>query len=124
MPRKKKRRKDRRRARVRQMTAVLVVLVCTVIVVIGYRIWSGLPTYVQEEGHELTGHRYLFDETYGWQNIPNWKATTIGKPLSINSQGLRDREFDYAKPPGRKRILVLGDSLCEDLDRAFKPSGQ
>ncbi len=33
--------------------------------------------------------------------------------VSINSHGLRDREFDYRKPPGVRRILMLGDSLTE-----------
>lgn len=70
------------------------------------------PIYVYEKGHELSGHRYLFDETLGWKNIPNWKATTRGRPLSINSKGLRDREHPYEKPPGTKRILVLGDSFA------------
>lgn len=68
------------------------------------------PTYVEEPTHEVTGYRYLFDEELGWRNIPNWVASTAGKKLSINSKGLRDREYPYAKPPGVKRILVLGDS--------------
>jgi len=69
------------------------------------------PIYVYEKGHEVTGHRYLYDELLGWKNIPNWKATTRGRPLTINSKGLRDREYPYEKPPGVKRILVLGDSF-------------
>lgn len=31
--------------------------------------------------------------------------------LDINSKGLRDREFAYAKPASTRRILVLGDSF-------------
>lgn len=69
------------------------------------------PIYLQEPGHELTGHRYLYDAQLGWRNIPDWKSTTMGKPLTINSKGLRDREYDWDKPPGMKRILVLGDSF-------------
>jgi hypothetical protein len=68
------------------------------------------PIYIQEEGHERTGHKYIYDPRLGWRNIPGWSATTNGKPLTINSQGLRGREYPYEKPPGRKRILVLGDS--------------
>ena len=30
--------------------------------------------------------------------------------MRINSRGLRDREYPYAKPAGRKRCLLLGDS--------------
>lgn len=70
------------------------------------------PIYVQEPGHELTGHKYLYDSKLGWRNIPNWKATTLGHSLSISSKGLRDREYSYEKNSGTKRILVLGDSYA------------
>ena len=70
------------------------------------------PIYLQEPGHERTGHRYLFDAKLGWRNIPDWSATTNGRRLTINSKGLRDREHSYDKPKGTKRILVLGDSFA------------
>ena len=66
--------------------------------------------YIQEPGHERTGHRYLYDPRLGWRNIPGWEATTNGKKLTINSRGLRDREYALAKPAGVRRVLVLGDS--------------
>jgi lysophospholipase L1-like esterase len=69
------------------------------------------PIYVQEPGSEHTGHRYLYDPLLGWRNIPNWKATTRGRPLTINSKGLRGPEQPYEKPTGTARILVLGDSF-------------
>ena len=68
------------------------------------------PIYVEEPTHEVTGYRYLFDEELGWRNIPNWTASTSGRRLTINSKGLRDHEYPYEKPPGKKRVLVLGDS--------------
>ncbi len=70
------------------------------------------PLYVQEPGHEKTGHKYLFDEQLGWRNIPNWKASTYGQALTTNSKHLRDREYPFEKPVGTKRILVLGDSFA------------
>lgn len=70
------------------------------------------PLYLAEPGHGRTGHKYLYDETLGWKNIPNWSATTFDRPLNINSKGLRDREYDYAKPDNTSRILVLGDSYA------------
>ena len=70
------------------------------------------PIYLEEPGHEVTGHRYLYDADLGWRNIPQWRATTRGKTLTINSHGLRDKEYDYEKPTGCKRILVLGDSFA------------
>ena len=70
-----------------------------------------LTIYVKEPGHEHSGHFYLYDSILGWRNVPNWVATTRGRPLTINSQGLRDREYAYVKPAGTGRILVLGDSF-------------
>lgn len=68
--------------------------------------------FLQEPGHQTTGHRYMYDPLLGWKNIPNWRATTRGQELSINSLGLRDREHPYVKPTGVKRTLVLGDSFA------------
>ncbi len=70
------------------------------------------PIYLQEPGHEFTGHRYLYDAQLGWRNIPGWESMTMGKLLTINSKGLRDREYEWEKPSGTKRILVLGDSFA------------
>lgn len=69
------------------------------------------PIYVQEVGHEVTGHRYLYDRLLGWRNIPGWTSTTFGHPLTINSLGMRDREYTRKKPPGTTRILILGGSF-------------
>jgi lysophospholipase L1-like esterase len=74
--------------------------------------WANKPIYLQEPGYERTGHRYLYDSTLGWRNIPNWEASTNGRRLTINSKGLRDFEYSYAKPSGVRRILVLGDSFA------------
>lgn len=83
------------------------------LLLLGLRAWLFPSTqwiYLYEPGHEETGHRYIYDSTLGWRNIPNWQGTTFGQPLSINSKGLRDREYSYTKPRGTRRILVLGDS--------------
>lgn len=106
----KRRRLSPRQKLFKTITLVLTCLICSAICLVGLFIRNRLPVYVQEPGHELTGHRYLYDEVYGWKNIPGWQARTINQPLSINSKGLRDREYPYQKPAGTKRILVLGDS--------------
>ena len=74
--------------------------------------WKWIPIYVKEGGHEHTGHFYLYDPRLGWRNVPNRKSSTRGNPLTINSQGLRDREYSYRKPGGVGRLLVLGDSFA------------
>ncbi len=43
-------------------------------------------------------------------NRPNGHAFLMGHDVQISSQGLRDREFSLAKPPGTYRIMMLGDS--------------
>ena len=37
----------------------------------------------------------------------------FGHEIATNSAGMRDREHDLTKPPGVRRILVLGDSFME-----------
>tara|TARA_Y100001934_G_scaffold280918_1_gene388984 strand:- start:8206 stop:9297 length:1092 start_codon:yes stop_codon:yes gene_type:complete len=69
------------------------------------------PIYLEERRADFTGHKYLFDEYLGWRNIPSWSSETRGRPLTINSKGLRDREYTYERVTGKKRILVLGDSF-------------
>ena len=43
-------------------------------------------------------------------NRPNGHAFLMGQDVQVSSQGLRDREFSLAKPPGTYRIMMLGDS--------------
>src|SRR5246500_1326234 len=43
-------------------------------------------------------------------HAPNRSAFLMGVPVSINSAGLRDREFSIEKPPGVYRVMMLGVS--------------
>jgi lysophospholipase L1-like esterase len=43
-------------------------------------------------------------------HAPNRSAFLMGVPVSINSEGLRDREFSLDKPSGVYRVMMLGDS--------------
>jgi lysophospholipase L1-like esterase len=51
------------------------------------------------------------DPLIGHEHAPNRRTMLMGVEFNTNSQGLRDREVAYAKPPGRLRLLMLGDSL-------------
>jgi lysophospholipase L1-like esterase len=51
------------------------------------------------------------DPLIGHVHAPNRQAVLMGVDFRTNSRGLRDREFSYDKPPGRLRVLMLGDSL-------------
>jgi lysophospholipase L1-like esterase len=50
------------------------------------------------------------DPRLSFVHRPNRAAFLMGVPFSINSAGLRDREFPREKPPGVYRIVWLGDS--------------
>jgi lysophospholipase L1-like esterase len=65
---------------------------------------------------------------YGWRNIPNAKGweSCYGECqvyVEINSQGLRDNDIPYEKPPGTQRVFLLGDSITAamqvPLDETF-----
>ncbi|MGH7782256.1 MAG: SGNH/GDSL hydrolase family protein [Candidatus Binatia bacterium] len=45
-----------------------------------------------------------------FSHAPNRSAFLMGVPVTINSDGLRDREFSREKPPGVYRVMLLGDS--------------
>ena len=44
-------------------------------------------------------------------HFPNRKGTFYGVEIATNSSGFRDREFSTQKPPGKKRVVMLGDSF-------------
>jgi lysophospholipase L1-like esterase len=60
---------------------------------------------------------YIPDDVRGYKYKPFFTGYFPDKryadvEIRINSRGLRDYEHDYTKPPGRIRILGLGDSLA------------
>ena len=64
-----------------------------------------------------------YDPRLGWVKVPNGKATLVTSEYEVreefNSKGLRGPEYDYAKPQGEYRILVLGDSFAEGYTVEF-----
>ncbi|HQH72938.1 MAG TPA: GDSL-type esterase/lipase family protein [bacterium] len=64
----------------------------------------------------LTGPKRLYvpdpDPQIAFRMRPGYQDFVYGAPVAINAQGLRDREYPYAKTPVQKRILVLGDSVA------------
>ncbi len=61
---------------------------------------------------------YTLDPVIGTKLRPGMKGYWLkegGGYVSINSDGLRDREHTVAKPPDTVRVAVLGDSFTEAL---------
>jgi hypothetical protein len=62
---------------------------------------------------------YRFHPSLGWTQVPGRKhtypASVFGEPVrtEINQLGFRDLEHPVGKPPGTKRIVLIGDSFCE-----------
>ncbi len=65
-----------------------------------------------------------FDSTLGWRKIPNFSAKRQTSEYSItetfNSKGIRGEDYPVPKPPGEKRVMILGDSFAEGYSVAFE----
>lgn len=57
-------------------------------------------------------NRFEASATLGFRYRPSQTAFTADKPFRTNAAGLRGPEWSLAKPVGRRRVLVLGDSIA------------
>ncbi len=75
------------------------------------------PIYTPPVDYVETATFYKKDDLLGWKLIPGAQGERIGKEFrattDVNSLGMRDQEYAIAKPPGVRRIVVLGDSFVE-----------
>jgi hypothetical protein len=65
------------------------------------------PTW---ERLDSTGAVRLTNDDRLEELVPGWSRVHHGGRLTINSAGLRDREYTVEKPPGVFRIVMLGQS--------------
>ena len=60
-----------------------------------------------EVGHPTLPSHFVFDPLLGWRNEPDLRTESF----STNSAGMRgSREFPLERTPGRRRLVVVGDS--------------
>ena len=59
---------------------------------------------------------WAYDSLLGWSQRPNQDTRFVHRDFSVrittNADGLRDRDHSVARVPGRRRLLVLGDSFA------------
>jgi lysophospholipase L1-like esterase len=96
----------------RKVALNLVVVVTSIVVVlivieVGFRVFSPRKYFASTVN--------TWDRDMGTKQIPGAKGFVIcpnySMDLIINSKGLRDRDYTYAKPEDTYRILCLGDSF-------------
>ncbi len=82
--------------------------------------WRLFWVVLHRRHEEWTGKYSEYHPTRGWALMPNVKNMTPfgpGKFVNSNSKGLRGTtEYEYARTPGKQRILVLGDSFTFGTD--------
>jgi hypothetical protein len=91
----------------------LVLLVTVFVLLVGAELALRI-TYQPEN----LGTVIRYDDLLGWSLVPN--STLISNDagrglhyrMDINSIGLREEEVAVPKPKGRKRVLILGDSIA------------
>jgi hypothetical protein len=70
---------------------------------------------VETAAHHAIGGFTLYDPVLGWRLAPARARVFQGAHFAVriahNAEGLRDRHYPYEREPGRRRILVLGDSF-------------
>jgi lysophospholipase L1-like esterase len=54
---------------------------------------------------------FVKDDALGWRMRPGSSQPWGGVVARTNARGLRGPAFPYAKPPGARRVLYLGDSV-------------
>jgi lysophospholipase L1-like esterase len=90
-------------------SALVVAVICTEFFVRMF-INNGMQYDIEMWKYARDVKRVSNDPLIGHEHRPNAKAVLMGVEFDTNSKGLRDREIPYARTPGVRRILMLGDS--------------
>ena len=99
------------RARAGNLLAVLAGLALALLLSeAGVRLfWNDAPAVIARE--DSLPLQQIRDPEILYRLVPGSTGYYNGTEVSVNSMGLRDRDFPIPKPPGAGRILVLGDSM-------------
>jgi len=82
--------------------------------------WRLFWVVLHRQHEEWTGKYATYHPTRGWAVMPHVQNMTPfgkGKFVNSNNKGLRGpTDYEYARTPGKQRILVLGDSFTFGTD--------
>jgi hypothetical protein len=78
---------------------------------VSYAVDDGMQFDLEMWRYSREIKRVAANPAIGHEHRPLARAHLMGVDVAISSQGLRDRDFAIEPPPGRARILMLGDSL-------------
>ena len=85
-----------------------LLLASTLVCLVGVELYAHYFVWEPAKGENLSA--YVEDMMLGKRLVPGFVGEHTGVQVSVNSHGMRDREYDAQKPPGSLRILALGDS--------------
>lgn len=71
---------------------------------------SGTQYHIEMWKYAVQLKRISANPEIGHEHVPGGQARLMGAEVSINKDGLRDREHPKVKEPGDVRIMMLGDS--------------
>jgi len=101
---------------------LLLVLGGTVVALLALEVGLRVLDVETASYHSIAGFT-VYDPELGWKLAPERTTLFKGAHFSVsvthNAQGLRDQSYPYEREPGRRRILVLGDSSvwCWGVER-------
>src|ERR1051326_8592055 len=81
-------------------------------------------TGVETASYHAIGGFTVYDPALGWRLAPRrdllFRGSTFAVRVAQNAEGLRGRYYPQTREPGRRRILVLGDSCvwCWGVEQA------
>jgi len=101
-----------RRILINLLVLSVAVLIFTAVLELTVRIvfWRSLDFAMEMWKYAIELKRPVADPSLSFVHVPNRSAFLMGVQVSINSRGLRDREYPELKPPDTYRIVMLGDS--------------
>ena len=67
------------------------------------------PDYLYQLTAEESSN--VYSETYGWDLRKGFRGVDFGRIARVNEDGYRGARHPYEKPAGRKRLVMVGDSI-------------